>query len=49
MSLSDEVEKALREYIGKVYHGKKGGFSIAIEESIRRFLEEESKGKRRLT
>ena len=45
--LSDEVERALRDYVQQEFHGRRGAVGIVVEESLRRFLQEQTK--RRLT
>jgi len=47
VTLSDELDKELRRYLAQEYHGKRGALSIVVEESLRRFIQEETK--RRLT
>ena len=45
ITLSEEADRALREYLRREYHDKPGALSITVEEAIRRFLETQT-GKR---
>ena len=41
--IDDEVEKAFRNMVAKIYGFKKGALSKAVEEAIRLWLEKHSK------
>jgi len=38
ITLSDNLEKQLRDYVEQKYAGKKGALSIVVEEALRRYL-----------
>lgn len=45
--ISDEVENMLRDYIRSKYRRPYGKLSEVVEESIRRYLEEQAREERR--
>lgn len=42
VTLTDDIERKLREVVKTKYGNKKGALSIIVEEAIKRYLTEES-------
>ncbi|MEM3662561.1 MAG: ribbon-helix-helix domain-containing protein [Sulfolobales archaeon] len=38
ITLTDDLEKKLREYVKEKYGNKKGALSIVVEEAIKKYL-----------
>jgi Arc/MetJ-type ribon-helix-helix transcriptional regulator len=43
VSIPDDLDEQLREYVRDYYEGIKGGLSIVVKTSLREFLERQNK------